>query len=273
MNYRHAYHAGNFADCMKHALLVALVRAMQRKPAPMLLLDTHAGAGSHRLDAPEAMRTGEAASGILRLLADAPPALGDYLDLVRDEVAGGRYPGSPALALRLLRPQDRLVACELHPAEHARLRRLADARLAAHRRDGFEALGALLPPAGMARALALIDPPYEAADEWERLRHGLLRARRRMAGAVLAAWYPIKQRAPSRALHEWAREAGLGGTVAAELWLRPVEDADRLNGCGLLVARPPFGFAAAAAPILAALADRLGEPGANWHVAELRTDE
>ncbi|MBV9757991.1 MAG: 23S rRNA (adenine(2030)-N(6))-methyltransferase RlmJ, partial [Alphaproteobacteria bacterium] len=146
MNYRHAFHAGNVADCVKHALLVWLVRASQRKPAPLFVLDTHAGAGRYDLAAGPAERTGEWRDGIGRLLADTPAPLADYVGLVREL---GLYPGSPLLIRALLRPDDRLACCELHPDDAALLQqRFAhDAQVAVHRRDGWEALGALLPPA------------------------------------------------------------------------------------------------------------------------------
>src|SRR5208282_4452142 len=155
----HAFHAGNFADCMKHALLVRLVRALQRKPAPICVLDTHAGAGSYDLSAGPAERTCEWRGGIGRLLDDPPQPLAAYVELVRQL---GLYPGSPVVSRALLRPDDRLVCCELHPDEHAALHRrfAGDAAVAVHRRDAWEALGALLPPQPR-RGLVLIDPPYE----------------------------------------------------------------------------------------------------------------
>ena len=160
MNYRHAFHAGNFGDCMKHALLVWLIRAMQRKPGAMLVLDTHSGIGRYDLTTGPAARTGEASRGILRLLDDPPAPLTDYVGLVRDL---GLYPGSPVLTNALLRPQDRLVCCELHPADYAVLRSefAGDRQVAVHHRNAWEALGALLPPAER-RGLILIDPPYES---------------------------------------------------------------------------------------------------------------
>lgn len=257
MNYRHAFHAGNFADCMKHALLVWLLRALQRKPAGVFVLDTHAGAGRTDLAGPEASRTGEARGGILRLLDSPPPTLADYVGLVRD---CGLYPGSPVLAEALLRPQDRLACCELHPDEHAALRAaMAGGGVAVHRRDAWEALGALLPPpAGLRRALVLIDPPYEAADEFASLTAGLRRGHARFPAAVFAAWYPVKHRAPVRGFHAALRDSGGRDIVAAELWLRAPLDPARLNGCGLVVVNPPFGFEAAAADILAALLGRVG---------------
>jgi 23S rRNA (adenine2030-N6)-methyltransferase len=272
VNYRHAFHAGNVGDCMKHALLVWLIRALQRKPGALMVLDTHAGIGRYDLSDGPATRTGEFLSGILRLLDDPPAPLADYVGLVREL---GLYPGSPALARALLRPRDRLVCCELHPEDFATLRHefARDPQVAVHRRDAWEALGALLPPPER-RGLLLVDPPYEAPDEFEKLAAGLRLGHRRFAPGVFAAWYPIKHRAPVRAFHIAMRESGIRDIVAAELLLREPLDPARLNGCGLLVINPPFRFEAEAEPILAALLERLGtgEPGAGCSVERL-TDE
>ena len=262
MNYRHAFHAGNFADCCKHALLVWLIAARQRKPSGLLVLDTHAGSGRYDLAASPAARSGEWRDGIGKLCDAAPgPALAGYLGLVRDL---GLYPGSPLIARRLLRPQDRLVCCEWHPEAHAALRTefAADKQVAVHRRDAWEALGALLPPRGR-RGLVLIDPPFEAADEFARLAAGLHRAHGKCPTAVLAAWYPVKHRAPVRAFHATLLDSLPPGIVVAELLLRAPLDPARLNGCGLLVVNPPFGFVDAAAAILAALLERLGTRAAG----------
>ena len=261
MNYRHAFHAGNVADCVKHALLVWLVRALQRKPASLFALDTHAGAGRYDLAAAPAARAGEWRDGIGRLLADTPAPLADYVGLVHEL---GLYPGSPQLIRALLRPDDRLVCCELHPDDAALLQqRFAhDVQVSVHRRDGWEALRALLPPA-QKRGLILVDPPYEAADEFARLAAALARAHRRFRNGTFAAWYPIKHRASVRAFYAALAEPGLRDVVAAEFLLREPIDPARLNGCGLLVLHPPFRFEQEVPPILAALLQRLGnrEPG------------
>jgi 23S rRNA (adenine2030-N6)-methyltransferase len=261
MNYRHAYHAGNFADCVKHIVLVWLLRAMARKEKPFCVLDTHAGAGQYDLAAQAAQRTGEARSGIFRLLDDTPPPLADYVDLVRRL---GIYPGSPAIVRALLRPGDRAIACELHPEEHAALRRLfaRDPAVSVHLRDGYEAIGAFLPPAER-RGLTLIDPPYEAAGEFLRVESAVLAARTRFPGGVFAAWFPIKHRAPVRAFYDALRNNGLRDAVAIEFLLREPLDPTRLNGCGMILVNPPYRFEADLPPILAALLNRLGDRAAG----------
>lgn len=268
MNYRHAFHAGNFADCMKHALLVWLQAALSRKPAGVFYLDTHAGIGRYDLTGSESQRTGEWHGGIARL-TNPPEALADYVGLVREL---GLYPGSPALVRARMRPQDRMACCELHPEDAAVLRRIygRDSLVSVHRRDAWEALGALLPPSEK-RALVLIDPPYEATDEFTRVADGLRLGLARLHTGVFAAWYPIKHRQPPRAFHADLRESGLRDVVAVELWLRAPLDVSRLNGCGLVVVNPPFGFEAAATDILKALLDRLGdgEPGAGFSVERI----
>ena len=304
MNYRHAFHAGNFADCVKHAVLVWLQRALQRKPSPIFVLDTHAGVGRYDLSAGPAARTGEWRGGIARLLDDPPAVLRDYLDAVRalpsaataclrsamagsvaghDDGQGGRgegreaahYPGSPALIRALLRPDDRLACCELHPEDAAALRQLfaRDRQVAVHQRDAWEALGALLPPKER-RGLVLIDPPYEDRHEFAQVARGLAAAHARFANGVFAAWYPIKQRTPVRQFLHWMQQSGIRDIVSAELSLREPVDAARLNGCGLLVINPPYRFAEEVQPILGALLARLGDrrPGEYATVTRI-TDE
>ncbi len=269
MNYRHAFHAGNFADCTKHAALVWLLRALARKPAPFAVLDTHAGAGRYEL-AGAAERTGEWRAGIARLLHQPPAPLADYVAVVK---AAGLYPGSPVIARALLRPADALVCCELHPEDAALLRRefAGDPQVAVHARDGWAALRALLPPSAK-RGLVLIDPPYEAPDEHARIAAALAAAAARFPAGVVAAWYPIKHRAPVRALHEAV--SGVRDVVAAELWLREPTDPARLNGNGLLVRNPPYRWEEEWPPLLAALLDRLGdrEYGEGWSVTRLTNE-
>lgn len=249
MNYRHAYHAGNFADVLKHAVMTAILSRMQARPKPLCYVESHAGAGLYRLDAAEALRTREAASGIQRLSGAAPrsAALAAYLRIVaalpENQQALRAYPGSPLIAAGLLADEDRLVLIEAVPAEAAALRRLFryDPRVAVHCRDGWEAVGALLPPIPR-RGLLLVDPPYEAPDDLHRVAAGLVLARRRWPVGVLAAWYPIKDR---RALHPFYAElgaAGQGGLLRVELSVRPDDNPAGLNGSGMVIAAPPWGL-------------------------------
>ncbi|HSU06499.1 MAG TPA: 23S rRNA (adenine(2030)-N(6))-methyltransferase RlmJ [Acetobacteraceae bacterium] len=268
MNYRHAYHAGNFADCFKHALLVWLLRALLRKPAPYFALDTHAGPGHTDLATGPSARTNEWRAGIGRLLDNPPAALVDYVQLVQSL---GLYPGSPTIVRALLRPGDRLACCELHPEDYAILRRryARDPQVAVHHRDAWEALGALLPPKER-RGLILIDPPYEHPEEFSHLATGLRTGHARFRTGVFAAWYPIKHRAPVRAFHTVMRDSGIRDIIAAELWLHEPLDPARLNGCGMLVINPPYGFEADAPPILDALLARLGDRQPNKGIALIR---
>lgn len=269
MNYRHAFHAGSFADCMKHALLVWVVRALTRKPAPLFVLDTHAGVGRYDLHSGPAARTGLWHQGIGQLLDEPPAPLADYVGLVRSL---GLYPGSPTLIRAMLRPDDRLACCELHPEDVTELRRnfARDRHVSVHHRDAWEALGALLPPK-QRRGLILIDPSFEDPQEFTDLVTGLALGYARFRTGVFAAWYPIKHRAPLRAFSIQLQESGIRDIVAVEVLLREPIDPARPNGCGMVVINPPFHFELEASAILDALHNRFGrgEPGAGAVVIRL----
>src|SRR5215470_10952369 len=201
MNYRHAFHAGNFADVIKHAVLARILVHLCAKPAPFRVIDTHAGAGRYDLAGPEASRSPEWRAGIERVLA-CPPAeparslLAPYLDVVASLNAPGRltiYPGSPAIVRAHLRAQDRLIACELEPnAAAALVRNLGrDRRAKAVAIDGWTALNAYVPPPER-RGLVLVDPPFEDEGDFARLVRGLEAAHRKWAGGSYLLWYPIK---------------------------------------------------------------------------------
>jgi 23S rRNA (adenine2030-N6)-methyltransferase len=269
MNYRHAYHAGNFADCFKHSLLVALLDSLTRKPAPYFVLDTHSGAGWYDLEAEAARRTDEATPGIRRLLQRPSPALGRYLGLVERL---GLYPGSPVLIRAALRGDDRLTCCELHPEDAATLRRrfYRDPRVEVHERSGWEALGALLPPVEK-RGLVFIDPPFEARDEFNILMDGLRRGHARFGHGIFAAWYPVKKMAAVREFHADLTASGIRDIVSVELHLRETINPDRFNGCGLIVINSPYQFESQAQSIANAVLDGLGgdEIGAGTTVVRL----
>ena len=249
MNYRHIYHAGNFADVLKHAVLARLIVYLQQKDKAFRLLDTHAGIGLYDLSSDEAQKTGEWRDGIGRLMeADLPSnvslLLEPYLGAVRELNADGAltlYPGSPKLARMLFRPQDRLSAMELHPDDCRSLSRLfeGDYQVRVTELDGWLALGAHLPPKEK-RGIVLVDPPFEAEGEYDRLVDGLARAYRRFATGTYCLWYPIKKGAPIAAFHEALKALEIPKMLCAELSVRSDRDATGLSGSGLVIVNPPF---------------------------------
>jgi len=246
MNYRHIFHAGNFADVMKHAVLALIVEHLRAKPAPFCVLDTHAGVGRYDLTSDPAQRTREYAEGIGRLFGAPPPhpALAPYLDAVASLNPDGAlrwYPGSPRLARALLRPQDRLVLSELHPEDAATLKAefARDRQTAVHAMDAYHALKAHLPPKEK-RGLALIDPPFEEPDEFARLVGGLGRAHARWPTGIYAIWYPIKERPAVWRFQEALAGAGIPKILLAELTIHPEDTHLRLNGSGLAIVNPPW---------------------------------
>ncbi len=262
MNYRHAYHAGNFADVVKHAVLTLVIMHLRQKPAAFRVLDTHAGAGLYDLAAPEAQKTGEAQAGIVALRAATPGAaaaelLRPYLDAVAGFNPDGGlrfYPGSPALAGALMRAQDRLIACETQPEAAAALVRLLarDKRAKAIAIDGWTALAAYLPPKER-RGVVLIDPPFEEANEFTRLAGALAAAHRKWAGGIYLAWYPLKDRRAADAFTRGMARAGIANILRAELTVAPRSPGGRLGGTGLLVVNPPWRLEAQLGILLPAL--------------------
>lgn len=279
MNYRHIYHAGNFADVMKHAILSLILGHLRAKDKPFYLLDTHAGIGRYDLRAEEAQKTDEYRAGIARLLAEPklPPEFVDYVATVaalngtrRVSAAGLRwYPGSPRILRAALRPGDRLAAVELHPADAASLTRefAGDRQVTVHRMDGYQALKAFLPPEER-RGLVVIDPPFEERDEFVRLVKGLQQAHRRWATGIYALWYPIKARRPIDEFHDDVIQTGIRRIMVAELMVRPADDPERLNGCGLLIVNPPWTLMEQSQALLSFLAPLMGQDGAGRWRAE-----
>ena len=282
MNYRHAYHAGNFADVMKHALLTLAVEHLKKKDKPFFLLDTHAGTGMTDLSGVEAQKTGEYLQGIARLLeGEAPhPALTPYLDAIG--ALGGdplpQYPGSPSLMAHLARRQDRLAFCELHPEDTQTLRAhfRRDARVKTFEMDGYTALRAMLPPKER-RGLVLIDPPFEDRAEFTALTRALDEAVRRFATGTFLLWYPVKDPSVSGAFLDDLAEHGPARTLTLELHVMATNPT-RMTGCGMIVVNPPFALTekgvdgkSTALSLLEWLAARLAQaPGARAREEWLR---
>jgi 23S rRNA (adenine2030-N6)-methyltransferase len=275
MNYRHAYHAGNFADVLKHAALVAVLTHLARKDAPFAVIDTHGGRGLYDLGGEEARKTGEAQEGVLRLLDEGgalPGVLARYCEIVRG-VGEGRYPGSPLIATKILRTQDRLVAVEKHPEEYKVLTSVlkSSKRIRTIQGDGYVELKRLLPPPER-RGLVLIDPPYEDNEEFKKAARALIDAHDRFPAGITLLWYPAKEKAALAATIGEILNAGIAPVVKVELDVggdaRPAVEGrgPRLTAAGLLAVNPPFGFAEEMQTILPFLARRLAQ-GSNARFA------
>lgn len=282
MNYRHHFHAGNFADIMKHTVLVVVLEALNRKPAPWCYFETHAGAGVYDLKGEAAAKTGEAATGISRLWAarDQAPApvakLCTVVAKLNQECACGvfprRYPGSPVIAAALARAQDRLVLAELYPQEERVLRARfhADHRIALHLRDGYEMLPGLVPPPER-RGLVLMDPPFEKPDEFALLVTALRNAHTRWPAGIYALWYPLKD-APAIARFERGLiQSGIRRILLAEFRIAP-PGIPGFYGCGMAIVNPPWqsdqGIGAALNFLKEVLASEAGSSQVHWLVKE-----
>jgi len=270
VNYAHAFHAGNFADVFKHAVLCRILNYLRGKPAAFRVIDTHAGAGLYDLGGLEPTRGGEWRDGIERLLQAELPApaselLAPYLEVIGalNERGGlAVYPGSPALVRAWLRPQDRLIACELEPRAAAALARnmRGDPRIKTLPIDGWTALSAHVPPKER-RGLVLVDPPFEQESEFRRLAQGLEAAHRKWATGLYMLWYPIKTRNEPDALAKRLRRLALPKSLRAELIVKPLGDPSRLSGCGLILVNPPWTLPGELEILLPALAKALGREG------------
>jgi 23S rRNA (adenine2030-N6)-methyltransferase len=266
MNYRHAFHAGNFADVFKHAVLARIIAYLKQKPAAFRVIDTHAGPGLYDLAGADASRTGEWRDGIGKLLAAAPAGavrdlLAPYLQAVASFNGDGAvklYPGSPALVRQWLRAQDRLIVCEAEPvAAHA----LANCMRGDHRGkpiaiDGYTALNAYVPPKER-RGLVLTDPPFEQPDEFARIAEGLAGAHRKWPTGTYLVWYPIKDSRSAEGFGRDLTRRGIARMLRAELTVAPVRAGERLRGSGLIVVNPPWTLEAELAVLLPELAEIL----------------
>ncbi len=252
MNYQHAFHAGNFADCFKHAVLVELLRALTEKPAPLSYIETHAGSGRYLLDAAPSEKTGEFKEGIEKLydVTALPPELHRYVEQVRrlnSFLELSAYPGSPYLAGAMLRPDDKLQLIELQDEPITILKHCMgrDARVRILQQDGYAALKSLLPPTPK-RALIMIDSPFEQKNEWDVILESLNGAFTRLPTGVFMIWYPIKigrdMAQVYRKLRELCAQFPVKSALAAEFCIHPDETALRLNGCGIVLINPPFKF-------------------------------
>lgn len=268
MNYRHIYHAGNFADVLKHAVLARLITYLKQKDKPFRVIDTHAGIGLYDLSSEEAQKTGEWLDGIGRLMdaplpADVAALLEPYLATIRalnPEGALKFYPGSPKIARMLLRPADRLSLMELHPADYEVLAAnfAGDFQTRVTHLDGWLAMKAHVPPKEK-RGLVLVDPPFEIEGEYRRLADGLAKAYRKFPGGVYCLWYPLKEGAPVRDFHQALEELDIPKILCTELSVRSDRDTTGLSGSGLIVVNPPYTLKAELDRLLPFLKHKLAQ--------------
>ncbi len=270
MNYRHIYHAGNFADVFKHVLLTALIESLSRKDKPFCYLDTHAGIGYYDLQQRNAQKTQEFINGIFKLLkqdsAALPKLIAQYLQRVkkgnREQGARGfrYYPGSPTVVRQLLRPLDRMILTELHTEDALSLKQLFlhDKQVAVHHLNGYQALKAFLPPKEK-RGLVLIDPPFEETNEFEQIMRNLQLAVDRWPVGVYAIWYPIKNKTDVQHFYRALKKSGIREILCCEMHLPEVESRG-LNACGMVVVNPPWQWKEEIARVLPVLCDVLSEP-------------
>ncbi|MEX4007600.1 23S rRNA (adenine(2030)-N(6))-methyltransferase RlmJ [Neoaquamicrobium sediminum] len=268
MNYRHAYHAGNFADVVKHLLLTRIIEYLKRKPGAFRVIDTHAGTGLYDLSSEEAQKTGEWRDGIGRLLDAALPdaaasLAAPYLDAVRAFNVGHPfryYPGSPVLTKQLLRGADRLTAIELHPDDcfALRTRFAGDWQVRVIELDGWLAMGSQVPPKEK-RGLVIVDPPFEKEGEFKRIVDGLQKAHRRWPGGTYALWYPIKDHNAVTAMREMLKQTGIPKIMDVVFELRQPSPEPRFDGTGMIVVNPPYVLEDELKVLLPALRDVLAE--------------
>lgn len=276
MNYDHHYHAGNFADVVKHVILSTLLISLKKKDTPFCYIDTHAGAGFYDLFSDLAKKSKEYVSGIEKVIQqDNPPAIvKDYLaavhhisnELTHTKLASLRfYPGSPLLARHLLRPHDSIIACELQPKTYEALREAfaGDKQVAIHHTDGFVGLKAFLPPKER-RGVILIDPPYENLDEFTRIAHSLPMALKRFETGIYAIWYPLKGQQEVERFYRMLKQHIDHPMLAIELSIYP-DLPQHLNGCGLVVINPPYQFDTSVQELLPWLWKALSINGQGTH--------
>ena len=281
MNYRHAFHAGNFADVFKHIVLTRLIEYLKLKPGAFRVIDTHAGIGRYSLTGEEAKRNPEWKEGIGTLLKAELPAkakalIQPYLDVVAGENPNGtlaRYPGSPLIARKLFRSQDRLSALELHPADYRKLRDLleGDVQARVSELDGWLALNAFV-PVKEKRGLVLVDPPFEEDGEWTRLVDGLARAHKKWATGIYALWYPIKEQREVNGFVTELKSTGIKKMLRVELSVDAPVDG-RFTGSGMIVVNPPFTLIDELNAILPALVKALAEGRGSHRVEWIRGED
>lgn len=274
LSYRHGFHAGNFADVLKHTVLVHMLDYMIQKDKPLRIIDTHAGAGVYKLSGPQAQKNREFDSGISQLWTNdqKPAAIARFVELVRtvnDSGALQLYPGSPLLTQTLMRPIDRLFLHELHPADFQFLRDCMrdDKRIRVENEDGFASLQALLPPPDR-RALVLIDPSYEVKSDYQHLVKQIIQAHKRFSTGTYAIWYPVVSRQRIDEMELALKKSGIKNIQLIEFGVHADSLEHGMTSSGMMVINPPWTLWAAMEDALPWLVDTLAENGTGFYRLE-----
>jgi len=271
LSYRHAFHAGNYADVLKHFVLVQSLDYLLQKPAPLLYIDTHAGAGSYALDSDMSKKTKEYDGGAGALdFKSLPDSFARYGQLLADCEKNGSYPGSPKIAAACLRKQDRLALFELHPSDEPKLKKLfqRDRRVQVSRSDGHHALKALL-PAAQKRALVLMDPSFEVKEEYRSVVESLQEAYKRMPNACLLLWYPVVQRAQIDGLIKSLRRSKMRDVWQFELGIKPDSTEFGMNATGMIVVNPAWTLPGQLEQALPALKKQLAPEAGFYRIEQI----
>jgi len=274
MNYRHGYHAGNFADVFKHTILIALINALSRKETPFCYLETHAGRGLYDLSSEFSQKTQEYTTGVARLMSNGvsstnklshplPPIVKQYQKIVTEFQYPRYYPGSPAIVKNLLRKNDRMILMEYHPEEFKYLQNIFrnDRQINLHHQDGYLGLKAFLPPKER-RGLVLIDPPFEAASEWDSLKKVLKIGMQKFSHGIYAIWYPLKNQSTVNKFLDSLTTLG-PEVLISELTIYPTDAQFNLTGCGLAIVNPPWQLEDELRPLVSLLWETFSVKGAG----------
>lgn len=277
MSYRHSFHAGNFADVLKHIVLVEILEYLARKEKGFMYVDTHAGAGLFDLKSEHAAKLNEWEEGIGRLKAAEWPELARYFEVIERYSPPGappHYPGSPLIAQHFMRPQDRAWLFELHPRDHERLKEVIgdDSRVEIRQADGFARMIRLLPPPSR-RGLVLIDPSYELKTDYETVVETIHDAHRRFSNGIYALWYPVVDRRRIDQLETDFVSSGMRNIQRFELGLKADTDSLGMTACGMIVVNPPWVLMEKLRPILGKLANTLGDPKTSFFKCDVLVDE
>ncbi len=271
LSYRHAFHAGNYADVLKHYVLVQSLEYLMQKPASLLYIDTHAGAGSYTLNSDMSQKTGEYKEGAGALdFNTLPDSFEHFGQILSDCAKSGSYPGSPKIAAACLRKQDRLALFELHPSDEPKLKKLfqKDRRVQVSRADGHHALKALL-PAAQKRALVLMDPSFEVKEEYRAAVDSLQEAYKRMPNATLLLWYPVVKRAQINDLIKHIRRSKMRDVWQFELGLRPDSEAFGMSATGMIAVNPAWTLPGQLEQALPALKQQLAPENGFYRIEQI----